>query len=718
MRRWIWDQRWSELRDVQELAIRTILDGDSDAIITAATAAGKTEAAFLPICSMLVDDNASTGVQVLYLGPLKALINDQWRRLDGLCESLEIPVHRWHGDVTASARQKLIHQPDGILLITPESLEALFVRRGSDVARIFAGLKFVVIDELHAFIGSERGMQLQSLLHRLERVLRRRVRRVGLSATLGDMTIAADFLRPSSRRASAPAVVKSDEGGTGVKLRLYGFRRPLREREGVDEKEEDADETGRSIARHLFENLRGSNNLVFANARSKVELYTDLLSRMCASINLPQEFFAHHGSLSRELRFDVEDQLKRGERPLTVICTSTLEMGIDIGAVKSVAQIGPPPNVASLRQRLGRSGRRGEPAILRIYIQEETVTDRSSPQAAIRANLVETIAMVNLLLEKWVEPPLGEMVHGSTLVQQLLSLIAQCGGVTAAAAYELLCENGPFQHVTRAMFKQLLKELAARELIRQEPDGVLLHGTKGEKLVNHYDFYSAFVSPDEYRLMTAGRQLGTLPIINPVTEGSFLIFAGRRWRVVTVDNEKHVIDLTPAAGGRVPIFDHGSRGAVHDRVRREMLAIYMTDDVPAYLDKTAADLLREARDNFARYTLDRTNYITCADGALYFPWYGTLAMNTLVQQLAAGDIAVSIEGPAIVAHGIAPAALREAVTAYESERPVDTIALAANVENKMEEKWDWALDEAMLCASYASRKLERNPSRPLTARVP
>lgn len=701
VRRWIWDQRWSELRDVQELAIRTILEGDGDAIITAATAAGKTEAAFLPICSTLVDDDASAGVQVLYVGPLKALINDQWRRLDGLCESLEIPVHRWHGDVTAGARQKLIRQPDGILLITPESLEALFVRRGTDVGRIFAGLKFVVIDELHAFIGSERGIQLQSLLHRLERVLRRRVRRVGLSATLGDMAIAADFLRPADRSA---AVVRSDEAGTGVKLRLYGFRNPLRER--VEEKEEETDETARSIAGHLFRNLRGSNNLVFANARSKVELYTDLLSRMCTSMNLPQEFFAHHGSLSRELRFDVEDQLKRGERPLTVICTSTLEMGIDIGAVKSVAQIGPPPNVASLRQRLGRSGRRGEPAILRIYVQEETVTDRSPPQAAIRASLVETMAMVNLLLEKWIEPPRGEMVHGSTLVQQLLSLIAQYGGVTAADAYAFLCESGPFRHVTRAMFKPLLRQLAAHELIRQEPDGLLLHGAKGEKLVNHYDFYTAFVTPDEYRLVTAGRPLGTLPIVHPVTEGSFLIFAGRRWRVVTVDNEKHVIDLVPADGGRVPTFDGGSRGTVHDRVRREMLAIYTTTGVPAYLDQEAGDLLREARENFARYTLDRTSYIPCAGGALYFPWSGTLAMNTLVRQLAARGVEVSAEGPALVADGISPAALRDAVSACESERPVDTIALAATVENKAEEKWDWALDEATLCASYASRQLD------------
>lgn len=720
VRRWIWDQGWTDLRDVQELASRAILEGDGDAIITAPTAAGKTEAAFLPICSKVMETSRdrrqpaeASGVQVLYVGPLKALINDQWRRLDGLCESLEIAVHRWHGDVTASARQKLIRQPGGILLITPESLEALFVRRGSDVARIFAALQFVVVDELHAFIGGERGMQLQSLLHRLERALHRRVRRIGLSATLGDMTIAADFLRPPHCRAAAPAIVKSEESASGLQLRLYGFMRSPKAGESAERAvdREAEDETSRSIAQHLFKHLRGTNNLVFANARSNVESYTDLLSRMCAAANLPQEFFAHHGSLSRELRFHVEAQLKRGDRPMTVICTSTLELGIDIGAVTSVAQIGPPPNVASLRQRLGRSGRRGAPAVLRLYIQEETITARSSPQDAIRANLVETIAMVNLLLEKWVEPPPGETVHGSTLVQQILSLIAQYGGVTAADAYALLCESGPFQHITRTMFKPLLKQLAALDLLRQEPDGLLLHGTRGEKLVNGHDFYSAFVSPDEYRLMTAGTQLGTLPIVNPVAEGSFLIFAGRRWRVVGVDAEKKIIDLTPAAGGRVPIFDNGGRGHVHDRVRQEMFAIYTTDDVPAYLDKPAAALLHEGRENFHRHALDRTNYIPCADGALYFPWCGSLGMNTLVQQLAARELNVSIEGPGLVASRTTPATLRAAIAACESERPVDTLALAAKVRNKIEEKWDWALDEATLCASYAGRKLARNPSR-------
>jgi ATP-dependent Lhr-like helicase len=315
---------------------------------------------------------------------------------------------------------------------------------------------------------------------------------------------------------------------------------------------------------------------------------------------------------------------------------------------------------------------------------------------------------VNLLLETWIEPPPANVIHGSTLVQQILSLIAQYGGVTAADAYALLCDSGPFQHVDRPMFRALLRSLAALELIAQMNDGLMIHGTRGEKFVNSQDFYSAFVTPDEYRLVTAGTQLGTLPVVNPVTEGSFLIFAGRRWRVVGVDEEKHVIDLAPAAGGRVPIFDNGGRGNVDDRVRREMLAIYRADDIPVYLDRVAADLLNEGRENFARYELNRTNYIHCGEGALYFPWYGSLAMNTLVRQLAMRGVEVSVEGPAIVAR-LTPSQLRDAVAACEAERPVDTTALAATVRTKHEEKWDWALDEATLNASYASRRLAMFP---------
>jgi ATP-dependent helicase Lhr and Lhr-like helicase len=196
VQRWIWEQRWTELRDIQEQAIVPILSGNTDLIIAAATAGGKTEAAFLPIFSKLAESSTSItqpGIQVLSLSPLKALINDQHYRLSELGERLEIPVHAWHGDVDSGRKQRLLKKPVGILLITPESLEAMFTGRGHDLNRIFAALQYVVVDELHSFIGTERGQQLRSLLHRLEKALDRRIPRIGLSATLGEMGLAKDY---------------------------------------------------------------------------------------------------------------------------------------------------------------------------------------------------------------------------------------------------------------------------------------------------------------------------------------------------------------------------------------------------------------------------------------------------------------------------------------------------------------------------------------------
>ena len=195
IRRWIWREGWTELRDAQERAVPALIDADRDVIIAAATAAGKTEAAFLPILSNLLRDDPCSG-SVLYISPLKALINDQWSRLDNLCDALEIPVTGWHGDVSSGRKQRFVKKPTGVLLITPESLEAMFVTRGASLEATFGALRYVVVDELHAFIGSERGMQLQSLMRRVDRACGRNVPRVGLSATLGDMRLAAEFLRP------------------------------------------------------------------------------------------------------------------------------------------------------------------------------------------------------------------------------------------------------------------------------------------------------------------------------------------------------------------------------------------------------------------------------------------------------------------------------------------------------------------------------------------
>ena len=715
VQRWVWEQSWRELRDAQEAAVEPILAGDTDVIIAAATASGKTEAAFLPICSKLLDTGMEgSGVQVLYISPLKALINDQYGRLDALCERLELPVHRWHGDVPGSRKAKVLRQPGGVLLITPESLEALFVTHGSRIPGLFSRLAYVVVDELHSFIGVERGAQLQSLLHRLELALRRKTPRIGLSATLGDMSAAAEFLRPE--RADGVRLITSSDDGQELKLQLRGYvSAPPRltdraaaalEKAGKQVEMEDVvEEEKLTISEHLYNALHGTDNLIFANSRKQVETYADLLARICARRRVPNEFWPHHGSLSKELREHVEMRLKDRSLPINAVCTSTLEMGIDIGSVASIAQVGAPISVSSLRQRLGRSGRRGEAAVLRMYISEQEVTPQTPPSEALRAELVQGIAMVRLLLGRWYEPPGAGDMHLSTLVQQILSLVAQHGGVAAGAAHGALCGPGAFGGVDRGEFASLLRAMGQADLLMQAPDGTLLLGTVGERVVNHYSFYAAFATPEEYRLTSEGRNLGTLPIEYPLVEGAYLIFAGRRWRILSVDETQRVVDLARAAGGQAPRFG-GTQAPVHDRVRREMLAVYRDDTIPGYLDATARMLLVEARDNFARYNVEERPVFSWGADSMLFLWAGDTVMNTVAVALAARGVEVGKDGLAISVHGHSVPQICRHLEALVRGGAPDGARLAATVANKMSEKYDWVLKGELLDAAYAARSLD------------
>jgi ATP-dependent helicase Lhr and Lhr-like helicase len=749
VQRWVWEQGWDELKDVQERAIISLTRGESDVIISAATAGGKTEAAFLPICSAIArrtekKPGSTRGVQALYVSPLKALINDQWGRLDALCEKLEIPVHRWHGDVSAGAKRKLVENPSGILLITPESLEANFVVRGTMIPKIFATTSWAVIDELHAFIGTERGMQLQALLHRLEHTLQRPLRRVGLSATLGEMSLAAEYLRPTIPGRSPSAnqlphsveIITSESSGTEIKLRLQGYVN--QELKGADDTEDPtASPRGREVPRysgadpesqdpsdhdipdHLFRTLRGASNLVFANSRSNVESIADELRIRCENDRIPQEFWPHHGNLSRELRTDVEGMLKARNAPVTVICTSTLELGIDIGQVQSVAQIGCPPSVASLRQRLGRSGRRGEPAVLRLYITEHKLDPQSSLFDEIRTGLFQTVAMIELLAERWFEPPDLDAIHASTLVQQILSVIAQHGGVRAAELFALLSGNGPFHRIDQELFVTILRGLGQHDLITQMSEGTLLLGQKGERVVNHYSFFTAFMTPQEYRLVAQGRTLGSMPMLMPVYEGLLLIFAGRRWTVISVDPDQAVIEVVPAVGGNPPIFN--SRSAkVHDRVRQKMFELYCGTYVPRYLDDTATRLFMEGRENFARHRLAERRIVRYGDGTLLLPWTGDKILQTLEVQLQSRGVSAAVESIGVFVRSEQEERVKKHLSAIASEPAVDARELAETVEILPAEKFDEYLAAPGLLAAYAARELNvlgaRGAASVLTAR--
>lgn len=702
VRRWVYDQGWQTLRDAQEAAIPVLLTGTDDVIIAAATAAGKTEAAFLPICSRLATDApAQPGVRVLYIAPLKALINDQFDRLSGLCERLEIPVHRWHGDVPGSKKSAVLKKPDGILLITPESLEALFVVRGRAAGTLLAGLQYIVVDELHAFLGTERGAQLRSLLHRVELAVRRRIPRVGLSATLGDLTLAAEALRPGE--AAGVQCIHSAQGGQELSVQIRGY---------VDSPpsagQEDSEGTARQeIAADLYQALRGKDNLVFADSRSEVELLAARLRDLCDGAGVPNEFLPHHGSLSKELREDVEAALKARGRPTTAVATTTLEMGIDIGGVHSVAQVGAPPSVANLRQRLGRSGRRpGEPAILGIYVTEPSLDQRTSIADELRAELVQSIAMLELLRDRWCEPPAQEALHLSTLIQQVLSAIAQHGGVSTASAYRALCGAGsPFTAVTQAQFVTLLRGLGARDVLVQSSDGTLLLGPVGERTVSHYSFYAAFASPEEYRIFLNGRPLGTIPADRALYVDALLIFGGRRWRVCSVDHEQKVVEVVPAAGGRPPKFG-GDGAGVHDRVRAEMRSVLAADVIPSYLSATAATLLGEARDAYVRYHLAELRIRQAGQDTVLFPWAGSRVVATLTAQLTAAGIEASDDGLVITVAKAAADRVRDHLRALADAGPADPVALAARVANKASAKYDEWIEDDLLSADYARRALD------------
>jgi len=717
----LWAEGWEALRESQEAAIPLIVKADCDVIVAAATAAGKTEAALLPALTHLLQ--AAPSGLIVYISPLKALINDQFGRLTRLCLQLEVPVWPWHGDISASIKARFLAGPRGILLITPESLEATLCNRGTSVRATFRPATFFIVDELHAFIGTERGKQLQSLLHRIERVIGRRVPRIGLSATLGDMTLAAAFLRPG--RGADVSMVVENSSGSRLKILVKGYEEPLavtpapddaggataggeRAELNVDEPSPEPTTPGH-IATHLFKSLRGTNNLVFPNSRREVERYTHLLNRLCEQQQVPNEFWPHHGSLSGEIRAETEAALKQHERPATAICTNTLELGIDIGAVKSVAQIGPPPTVASLRQRLGRSGRRkGEPAVLRAYCVEDALGGAPSLADELRLGTVKMAAMISLLLEGWFEPPRAHGAHLSTLVQQMLSHIAQNGGATIGELYTLYCTPGaPFVGVSRDEFIVLVRELAHLELLMQESSGLLLHGRVGEKFVNHYTFYAAFASDEEFRLVCGSRTLGTLPVSQMLSIGQRILFAGKTWRVEEIDEPHKTIVVARARGGVPPLFSGGA-GRTHTRVHQRMRELLAGASLPPFLDGVASRFLEEGRAAYAARNLELEYSIDQGREVILLTWLGDAANEALACILRRRGFTVSPAGPGIeVIKGTA--AVEDIVSALIDaavDEPPPLDILLADIKNLQREKWDWTLPPPLLRKAYASLYLD------------
>lgn len=705
--RWIARQGWKDLHSIQKKAIRPILEHRDDVIISASTAAGKTEAAFLPVLTYLrQNSDRLQGVGVLYISPLKALINDQARRLADMAEPLGIKITPWHGDVAVNKKSNLLKDPSGVVLITPESLESLLINQRELFVRAFKDLSYIVIDEFHALMGAERGYQLQSQLHRIDNLIRKVPVRIAISATFSnDIGSVASYLRANNSAINCQIITSSQHTTAALAVKILGYLIPKVE---VDEPrmllQTMHDQSIAAVSHDIFRLLRGKNNLVFTNSRADTEKLANSLTKLCTDSRVPNEFFPHHGSLSKDLRETLEHRLQDGRLPTTAICTSTLELGIDISDVQSIAQFAPPSSVASLRQRLGRSGRRDGCAVLRLFIPEyEPSVNRLS--SMLCEDTVFSAAVINLLLQRWYEPPLQQEYAFSTLIQQTLSVIASFGSVSAANLYELLCKTGPFFMTTPKMYAQLLRGLGLADLIVQMQDGLLTLGVAGEHLVSNYEFFAAFNNNRDYRIDHDGKTIGRIPLLTALSEDDTFLFAGRAWKVVYFNEQKRVIGVKPSQSKATGLPLSGMGGLVHDALRQEMRRIYLTGEYPQCLNAQAKRNFESGREYFFRFGLDRKVMVNGPMGLALFPWQGDRVLDTVVLMLNKASINATRCNAHIELEYASIDNLKTAVAHILHKGEIDPTELLSKVKNLDWEKFNCYLPQELKYITYAHTHL-------------
>lgn len=675
----LWDMKWTQLRPIQVDAVHTLLESDQHLLISARTASGKTEAAFLPILSDLYS-RPPTSVGAIYVGPLKALINDQFGRLEDLCVRTQIPVHRWHGDVDAGKKAKLIQHPSGVLLITPESLESLFVNRPRFLASLFSDLRYIVIDEIHSLIGRERGLQLKSQLMRLSRYYQQRPRLLGLSATIGEsISHYNDWLSPGEPEKVSFISDPSEEKEILLGIRTFAVEStPVKSTLPTDGSiEEDVCEPA-ELVEYILKHFCGRKNLIFCN-KSRLEMLADELNSACRKAAIVAEFLVHHGSLSRQVREETEKDMK-GQRPFTTLCSSTLELGIDIGNIYSVGQIGPTWSVSSMVQRLGRSGRKdGESQRLRVLIVEPFDDSDKDLHSNLHLSLLQAIAIIELMRENWVEPPTRDLCDLSTLTQQILSCLAETGGMDAKSIFERLAVHGPFREFSSATFAEIYRSLAASKLIEQMEDGTLILAPDGERLVHSLEFYSAFTAETEYTVRNKGKTIGRISALQIPLVGHHFLLGGRRWQVESINVEKREVLVHPSSGRKAPPLT-GRGGDVHEKVRQKMKAILLSQIEPDYVDASGIELLRKARRTAATAKLSDGDVINLGkDECLWFTWTSSRIHATLIWLFEYLQIRVSDEDEAIRIYA-SPPALATLLTSHQvTELTANVLAKSANV---------------------------------------
>ena len=677
---------------MQVAAGEAIFGTDQNVLLSASTASGKTEAAFYPILTLMAEDPPAS-VGALYIAPLKALINDQFDRLNEVCAQGDIPVWHWHGDVSQSHKRKLMKHPSGILQITPESLEAMLLHRHAVIPALFCDLRFIVIDELHALMRGDRGGQTLCLIERLSRMAGVNPRRIGLSATIGDPKQAAQFLsagtgkgtvvpnigasgqtwrlsmehffnsgpQASQRGLRMPAFARNSHAVDGetrplleqTEATLTGETQPessmessfesQRERQdkpltGTLAQSEPASDTAPQAADpgigYIFEHTRGRKCLVFCNSREEAEAVTTTLRQYCEVRHEADRFLIHHGNLSAPIRQSAEEEMKDENSCMTTVTTATLELGIDIGRLERAFQIDAPFTVSSFLQRMGRTGRRDQPQEMWLVMREDPPQSRDMAPDIIPWKLIQGIALIQLYVERrWVEPPRLDGLPYSLLYHQTMSTLASGGEMTPAQLASQVLSLAVFKRVTQDDYRILLRHLIGIDHIETTERGGLIVGVAGERITSNFKFYAVFQENEEYSVRSESQEIGTL--VAPPPAGEKIAIAGHVWVVDEVDRKRHIVYCTMIKG-KVPAYFGDVPGDIDTVILERMRQVLLEppETTYPYLMRNAAARLQQARVDAAVMGLaDQPLRHLGGNMWALFPWLGTYAFLALKRLL-------------------------------------------------------------------------------------
>lgn len=713
IKNFIYENSWTSLRDVQIAAADSIFNTENNLLLSSSTASGKTEAAFFPILTTL-QENPSSSISVIYIAPIKSLINDQFERLEWLLEESEIPVFHWHGDVSPAHKRKLLQNPSGILQITPESLESMLINRSNDIVRLFYDLRYVVIDEIHTLIGSDRGNQVICQLQRLSRIICHSPRRIGLSATIGDTDAVGKWLSSGSGRGVDIPIIPP----TKLKWRL-GLEHFFIQNKNFSQSAPDLTVSEENRAafdagfEYMYDCVNNQKALVFSNSREETEYVTATFRQIAKARNDRDIFLIHHGNLSASLREEAEVKMK-DELPAVTCATVTMELGIDIGKLERILQYNSPHSVSAFLQRLGRSGRRGNPPeMMMVFREDEPLPNAPLPQL-IPWELIRAIAVIQLYIEeRFIEPPITKKMPMSLLFHQTLSVLSSGGERSPKELAEIILALPPFVDIEKEDYRELLVSMVNNEFLEFTDEGGLIIGLEGERIINSFKFYAVFKDSEDFTVRAASDEIGTITTPPPV--GDRFALAGRVWEVEELDTARRLV-YVHQVDGKMEVSWPGDYGEIHTKILERMKLVLEEENEYPYLKENARHRLSVARALVKNTKMKDKNLLSLGGYTkCLFPWLGTKSFRTLIRylKLKASELGISnisYDGCNYVTFRLDRYDEKTFVGMLMKDIEANGInceSLVAPSETPITDKYDVYIPSSLLRKAYATDKLDK-----------